>query len=232
MQAYRFKHVRNHHRYNNDPKGNDGMTKDLSSTFRDGVDGDHASPLRYALVGALSTISETVRAQLSVTRLWNVGAQEPELLALAAPSLLKRASELRQIRLDRMAHFVGLLIFASMSWTWFLFCYVPTLYAAFVLVNVQNYYEHYGASPGARAANSVSHYGRLYNLLTFNDGYHQEHHLCPGAHWSEMPLVRERFKEALNSGDRIISPIPAILGFLHRDRALLHRRPAACPHSR
>ena len=26
VQAHRFKHVRNHHRYNNDPKGNDGTT--------------------------------------------------------------------------------------------------------------------------------------------------------------------------------------------------------------
>jgi fatty acid desaturase len=227
VQAYCLKHVRNHHRYSNDPKAADGTTKDTSSTFRDGVDGEHASLLRYALLGALSTIKETAWVQMSVTRLWRVGAHESELLTLAAPSGEKRSRELRQIQLDRIAHFVGLLIFAWMSWDWFLICYVPALYVVFALVNVQNYYEHYGAVPSDRAANSVSHYGRLYNLLTFNDGYHQEHHLCPGAHWSEMPMVREKFKDVLDDGARIISPTPAILGFLHRDRPLLHSRSAA-----
>jgi len=37
---------------------------------------------------------------------------------------------------------------------------------------------------------SVSHYGRFYNLVTFNDGYHQEHHLSPATHWSQMPAIR------------------------------------------
>jgi len=31
------------------------------------------------------------------------------------------------------------------------------------------------------------HYGWLYNLLCFNDGYHAEHHNDPSIHWTRLP---------------------------------------------
>src|SRR4030095_16115006 len=34
---------------------------------------------------------------------------------------------------------------------------------------------------------TTSHYGRLYNTLFFNDGYHVEHHARPGALWADLP---------------------------------------------
>ena len=48
-----------------------------------------------------------------------------------------------------------------------------------------------GAEPGNYFANSVSSYNWLYNFLWFNNGYHQEHHWDPKAHWTQMPAVRE-----------------------------------------
>lgn len=223
-QAYIFTHVRNHHRYNNDRKGPDGRTRDRSSTYDGGDGGEHAPLWRYALVGAFSTLLEVARALLTVTRLWRVGREGRNLLELASKSPGRRARELRQVQLDRAAQFVALCLFAAVSWRWTLFCYLPAFYLALVLVNVQNYYEHYGAAPEDGYADSVSYYGRLYNLLAFNDGYHQEHHLRPQAHWSQMPAVRRTYELELSNTERVVSPFPAILGFLHRTRRLLHRR--------
>jgi fatty acid desaturase len=223
VQAYELTHVRNHHRYNNDQPRPDGKTLDLSSTFRNGTDGNHVSVFRYSVFGAIESLVSIGRALLSITRFWRVGAHEHDLLNLAVKSGAKRAWELRQVQLDRMVQFLALGLFLAISWKWVLFCYLPAFFLALALVNVQNYYEHYGAAPEDRYANSVSHYGSLYNLLTFNDGYHQEHHLRPLSHWTQMPLVKREYGDKLEQVERIISPVPAILGVFHRNRPLLHR---------
>jgi fatty acid desaturase len=224
VQTYQLTHVRNHHRYNNDQPGVDGQTKDSSSTYRGGIGGEHAGLVRYAVIGAVESLVSIARALLSVTRLWRVGAREEELLSLFPKSSAKRQWELRQVQLDRMTQFFAVGLFLAISWQWFLLCYLPAFFVALVLVNVQNYYEHYGADPEIRYANSVSYYGTLYNLMAFNDGYHQEHHLRPLAHWKQMPRVTMDYGDKLNQVERISSPVPAILGILHRNRKLLHRR--------
>jgi len=218
MQVYHLTHVRSHHRYNNDPKGADGRTKDLTSTFRYGKGDKPTGICRYALLGAATTFVDGGRGVLSATRLWCVGERELAIRSLAAIGPTKRTAELGQVRLDRMAQFAAISLFLVIDWRWVLVCYLPALYTAFVIVNVQNYYEHHRAAPSRRYANSVSHYGRLYNLLTFNDGYHQEHHLRPQAHWSELPRLRCELREELDRADRIVSPVPAVLGFLDRSR--------------
>lgn len=50
---------------------------------------------------------------------------------------------------------------------------------AMLLCVLQGHYEH--------ARGTVSHYGALYNLAFFNDGFHVEHHRHPAIHWSELP---------------------------------------------
>jgi fatty acid desaturase len=227
VDAYRLRHVRNHHRFNNDRKHPDGKTRDLSSTFQMGHRGEHATLLTYVIEGAVSTFLREARILLSFPRLWRVGKHERELLALAASHPSRRRAELRQIRFDRVAQFAGFITYLVISWRWTVWCYLPAFYTALVLVNMQNYYEHFGALPESRYANSVSYYGGLYNFLTFNDGYHQEHHLCPYTHWTHLPTVAYAAPSELNLIERVVSPVPAILGVFHRNRPQLHRHSAS-----
>jgi len=59
--------------------------------------------------------------------------------------------------------------------------YLPGFLIGLALCNLHGHYEH--------ARGTLSHYGRIYNRLFFNDGYHREHHARPGSHWSELPSV-------------------------------------------
>ena len=61
----------------------------------------------------------------------------------------------------------------------FLFTYLPGYVMGLSICYIHGYFEH--------ARGTVSNYGLLYNLAFFNDGYHDEHHLHPAAHWTRLP---------------------------------------------
>ena len=60
----------------------------------------------------------------------------------------------------------------------FLTTYLPGWAIGLGLCQLHGHYEH--------ARGTTSHYGRVYNLLFFNDGFHVEHHRQPTAHWTEL----------------------------------------------
>ena len=62
--------------------------------------------------------------------------------------------------------------------------YIPGYLAGLGLCFLQGHFEHAGGA--------TSHYGRLYNRLFFNDGYHVEHHRRPGVHWTRLPFEGAR----------------------------------------
>lgn len=64
----------------------------------------------------------------------------------------------------------------------FLTGYLPGYLIGLALCWMHGYYEH--------ECGTTSHYGRLYNWLFFNDGYHVEHHRHPDAHWTRLPELR------------------------------------------
>jgi len=61
----------------------------------------------------------------------------------------------------------------------FLWAYLPGYLTGLALCYIHGFFEHRVAT--------TSNYGVLYNVSFLNDGYHVEHHLQPGAHWSRLP---------------------------------------------
>lgn len=104
-------------------------------------------------------------------------AAKPDLRqAQVAPSLSRGAAAGVAIETLVLAAFwFGL---ASQLTPWFLTAYLPGWAIGLGLCQLQGYYEH--------ARGTRSHYGRVYNVLFFNDGLHVEHHLRPGLHWTEL----------------------------------------------
>jgi hypothetical protein len=70
-------------------------------------------------------------------------------------------------------------VLALLAGRFFLSAYLPGYALGLALCFLHGHFEH--------AHGTTSHYGALYNLLFFNDGYHAEHHVRPGTHWTELP---------------------------------------------
>jgi len=90
----------------------------------------------------------------------------------------------------------------------FLSVYLPGWAAGLLLCGAHGFYEH--------AHGTASHYGRVYNLLLFNDGYHVEHHAHPSTHWTRLPAHHD-------PGARV-SRWPAPLRWLEGDGLILLER--------
>jgi Fatty acid desaturase len=85
----------------------------------------------------------------------------------------------RQLAVETVA-ILGLWTFLLAKFPhFFLTAYLPGYFAGLALCYLHGHYEH--------ACGTTSHYGLLYNLLFFNDGYHVEHHAHPSEHWTRLP---------------------------------------------
>jgi hypothetical protein len=75
-----------------------------------------------------------------------------------------------------------LCLWSALAWLeprFFMLVYLPGYLAGLGLCALQGHWEHAVGPP-------ISHYGRIYNFLCFNDGYHAEHHAAPAIHWSQL----------------------------------------------
>jgi len=119
-------------------------------------------------------------------------APEEHELATRVFRKLKERGTLRAAQLDIAAWVSFRILLCAIDWRFFLFYFVPVQFCIDTLRQAENYVQHWGATdPEDPRRDSVSCYGKLYNWLTFNLGYHQEHHYRPGAHWLQLPRIRE-----------------------------------------
>lgn len=72
-----------------------------------------------------------------------------------------------------------------------LLVWLPHLYANWGIVTV-NLLQHDGCDETHPVNHSRNFVGRLFNFVTFNNGYHGAHHLIPGLHWSLLPAYHAK----------------------------------------
>jgi fatty acid desaturase len=182
----------NHHAGDNDAKGPDGTTRDWSSTYRYGKGDQPEAFWRYCLFSFWRVeVGPVIRVVLRHGR-EHVTQTVIETLALGA--------------------FWALML--AVNWRYFAYFYLPSFYLGWVISYAEGYLEHHGARPGNPFANSVSSYNRLYNLLWFNNGYHQEHHWDPKSHWTRMRELHQRILPQLRANGTRVLRGPHLTGLI------------------
>jgi fatty acid desaturase len=160
------------HHMNHHRYNNDPI-KDESSLYKYGRDGMEESVLSYSFIGVFRTDLK---------------------------SLFKRARKTsgNLVFFELAAILLMHLIMIRISFATYLFLYLCSWYLGQVFALLENYSEHHGAKLYDRKRDSVSCYNKIYNLIWFNNGFHQEHHYRPLVHWSkinqvtrELPLDRK-----------------------------------------
>jgi fatty acid desaturase len=163
-------HHLNHHRYNNMPVAKDGVSPgDRSSLLRfSQVPGESEAFLKYAFLSPFRA----------------------DLLTYAESAVRRGYGHRVAIEVSALVCLWSTLL--VLDWRFALFFYVPLVHVGHVMTYAEGYFEHHKGVPGDRLKNAVSCYGRLYNLLWFNNGYHQEHHCYPQVHWTQIRAYREK----------------------------------------
>jgi fatty acid desaturase len=171
----------NHHWGDNDAKDRQGNTKDWSSIYRHSRDGKPEPFWRYVFFSFF---------RIEVTPVLRVAA---------------RHRHLPQVAVETMALAAFWATMAVVNWRYLVFFFLPSYYLGWTISYAEGYLEHYGCKPGNPYANSASSYNWLYNLLWFNNGYHQEHHWDPKMHWTGMSQLHEQLKpQLITNGTRTL----------------------------
>lgn len=192
-----------HHRYDNGPL-------DPTSTYRFGKDGKQEHWFRYAILGVFR--DDTKYALREV----------------------KKHGKRRQLAFEVAAVVLGLAAWVAISWRFFLLAYVPLFFWGQFIVRISAYFGHFNATDvNDRYANSVNYYGRLWNLLMFNEGYHQEHHIRPQEHWSERSKTTRDFADEMQTSDTYVESFPPMFNLLavENPRRRTAEEPAVVPES-
>lgn len=164
-----------HHWGDNDRKGPDGKTKDLTSTYLHSKTNESEGFWRYSL---LSFFRFDFAACYRLIKPYGT----PRLLLVA---------------MEALGVITFWILLSQIDWRFLVYFYIPSYYAGWTWSFAQNYSLHYGAQPGNYYANAVCSYNRVYNWLFFNNGYHQEHHWAPKSHWSKAAQVREEIRAGM-----------------------------------
>lgn len=178
VQGYAWYHTM-HHKYNND-KPVDGKVNDPSSTYV------YNNIWKYTFIGAIHDISGK-----SIKDLHNY---------CNTPIRIKDFDKLKTENRFIFGKFILLFL---LNWMYGLL-YVVIYYFTVVANRAEAWGEHNEVLDHKNfRANSVSNYSKIYNILTLNSGYHQEHHVRPAEHWTKLPKITKTLPKDRTTTKRV-----------------------------
>ncbi len=186
LESYRAHHVANHHRYNN---RFDSSARDWSSPF-----GFRGTSYPDRPVGKLYYVATFPFLAHGESLLW----------FLRAPT--SRTTRSFLISLVVIWSASGLLIWLSPAGfvKFFLLPWIVTIFGS----GANNYDEHKGCKMTNPYDSANDRLDFFHTVLSFNLGYHVEHHIQPNLHWSLLPRYHKTL--ALSRLDERVQPPPAI----------------------
>jgi fatty acid desaturase len=201
QQFYDLVHHK-HHQGNSDRPDESGETVDPISIYRHGHDDEPENPWSYVFLSFFRDDPKQIFSEIKRRKAFNA-----------------------YFGVFEIASWVILMVIVGiLNWKFLVF-YVPFYYFGHSLSYLNGYYRHYGGNPDEPIAWGVSSYGKLYNAIWFNNGYHAEHHYKPKVHWTKMRQLHDQIKEEqIKAGVHVIAP-PHALGFLDSNQPNRTERP-------
>ncbi len=179
LDVYRIHHVANHHRYNNRFTTSG---RDWSSIF-----GFRRAHFPNMPIGKSYYVASFPFIAICECSLWFL-----------------RAPKSRATRGFIVSMFVtgvtcGLLVWLNLL-GFLIFFLIPWLVVAFGMGS-NNYDQHEGCNVTDSYDSANNYLSFFYTVLSFNVGYHLEHHLKPNLHWSLLPHFHRAIKGISSAGD-------------------------------
>lgn len=158
-----------HHRYVNDRPDEHGNTKDPTSVYLGGKDGQVINFWKYVIVKGASA---------GIHYLFKV------------PYYLSTVGLEQNVKREYWSFRIFMIIIFAINFQYGLILLLAYL-MSYGINQANSYGEHWGYLhlSGDTTRDSFSNYDKWFNVLTFNAGYHQEHHHKPGTHWTKLPEV-------------------------------------------
>lgn len=160
-------------------------------------DGSVMSRVRYDVVGALRIYPEIFR----------IGRDYPELF--------------RRFKVWSLVSLVVLGAFIAMDPLKALVLFVLPMPIMYLGLLDNTYMQHSDLDTSSHFTASRNTTSRLYNLISWNLGYHTAHHLKPHVHWSRLPALDAEIRHRMPEGVRCESVLLSACTYRHsRDGAV------------
>lgn len=164
-------------------------------------DGRVMSRVRYDVVGALRIYPE----------IWKIGRRHPELF--------------RRFKLWGGVSLAVLGVFVALNPLQALVLFILPMPIMYLGLMDNTYMQHSDLDTTSELTASRNTTSRLYNLISWNLGYHTAHHMKPYVHWSKLPELYARIERNIPDGMKCNSVLLSACSYRHSQQPAMADQP-------